>query len=83
MQIPSIPDYNSISFSGSVINRVNDDRVFGPVLEYGTTTIPILAAFDFIVKTEWGKMYNFPLVNKLQHLISDDNIDYQSFHSLN
>lgn len=83
MQIPAIPDYNSISLSGSVINRIKDDRVFGPVLEYELTIIPVMSVFDFVVRKNWGIMYNFPLVSKQQHLTSDESIDYLSFHSLN
>lgn len=86
MHIPYIPNYNHLSFSGcsmQLIASTEDERIYGPVLEYSTLLIPVLAAFNFIVKKEWGIMYNFPLVHKLQHLTSDEQIDYLSFHSLN
>lgn len=83
MQIPAIPDYNSISFSGSVINRIKDERIYGPVLEYELIPIRIMSVFDFKVNAEWGVMHNYPIIHLLQHLSSDQLIDYQSFHSLN
>lgn len=86
MQIPSIPDYNSIRFSGSssqLDNQIEDGRIYCRGLEYKLITIPILAVFDFIVKKDWGWMHNFLLVNKSQHLAVESDIDYLSFISLN
>lgn len=86
MQIPSIPDYNSILFSGCTIelaNQIEDGKIYGPVLEYELVPIRIMSVFNFIVKKVWGLMYNYPITHTLQHLSSDEQIDYLSFHSLN
>lgn len=84
--MPSIPDYNSLRFSGcsqQLDNEFEDGRLYCTGLEYKFITIPIMAVFDFIVRNDWGIMYNFPLNNKLQHLAVESDIDYLSFISLN
>lgn len=86
MQIPSIPNYNSLIGSGcsfDLLDTLKDGSVYGPVLEYDTEIIPIISMFDIVVYKEWGVMLNYPVMHKLQHLVIDDEIDYLSFISLN
>lgn len=86
MQIPSIPDYNGVLFSGCTLdlaNQIEDGRIYGPVLEYATEFIPVFAVFDYVVKLENGKMHNWPLKHVHRHLLVDGTIDYHSFTSLN
>lgn len=86
MQIPSIPDYNGILFSGCTLalsNVMEDGRIYGPVFEYKTESITVLAVFDFIVKKDWGIMFNWAIPHTHRHLLIDGAIDYFSFTSLN
>lgn len=86
MQLPSIPDYNSIRFSGcsrQLDNQFEDGRIYCRGLRYKIITIPILSVFDFVVKKDCGWMHNFPLINQSQHLAVESEIDYLSFISLN
>lgn len=86
MQIPLIPNYNSLMHSGCSLkyaNYISRKRMYISDGEYNTITIPIFAVFDWVVKKNWGTMHNFPLLNKLQHLSVDYQIDYDSFISLN
>lgn len=86
MQIPSIPDYNGILFSGCTLalsNEMEDGRNYRPVFEYTTEFITVLAVFDFIVKKDWGRMFNWPIPHTHRHLSIDGTIDYFSFTCLN
>lgn len=86
MQIPSIPDYNSLTGSGcsfDLLDTLKDGSVYGPVLEYTITHIPIMSVFKWKVKNEWGIMHNHPICHQFQHLLVDEAIDYLSFISLN
>lgn len=86
MQIPAIPDYNSLPHSGCMLkflNFYNRKRIYGPVLEYETIIKPLTSLFDFTWYA-WGiKVTNYPVDHSFQHLSADNDIDYDSFISLN
>lgn len=83
--IPIIPDYNSIVFSGCAFTMIENrhDRIYISDPVYELKVIPVMAVFGFKVEKEWGYMFNYPLIHKLQHLCPNGTIDYYSFHSLN
>ncbi len=86
MQIPAIPDYNSLTHSGCMLkflNFYNRKRIYGPVLEYETIIIPITSVFDFTWYTCGVKVAGYPIRHSFQHLAADSDIDYDSFISLN
>ncbi len=86
MQIPAIPNYNNLIFSGcsqKYANFIGLRRLYATGYEYKTITIPIMAVFDFIVKKDWGIMQNLIIIYQVQHLTVESDIDYESFTSLN
>jgi hypothetical protein len=86
MQIPAIPDYNSLIHSGCSLkyaNFISYKREYNEPGEYKRISIPLLVVFDFVVYHFWGKQYNYPIHTIFQHLSIDSDIDYDSFISLN
>lgn len=92
MDIPSIPDYNSVRFSGcshKFANFYGKDRLYAHGLEYGITVFPIIALFDFIWQYKKDNTHkavilrNMSFNGPLQLLTIDGEVDYESFHSLN
>jgi hypothetical protein len=86
MQIPPIPDYNSITLSGCCLKRANfygRKREYTSEVDYNIITLPIMSVFDFAVVKYWGIQHNFPISHKRMLLSIDYDIDYDSFISLN
>lgn len=86
MQIPAIPDYNSLAHSGCMLkflNFYNRKRIYGPVQEYETIIIPITSVFDFTRHAQDINVAGYPIRHSFQHLSADSDIDYDSFISLN
>lgn len=78
--------YHRIVYSGCTIGyaaTIDRQRLYNSDSEYTLTVIPISATFQI----KWlfaGHVLDLcPLPNKYEHLTINDEIDYQSFHSLN
>lgn len=92
MHIPPIPDYNSIRFSGcseKFANFHGPKRLYAHGFKYELILHPITAAFDFVweykIKDKGHTVIirNRPFNCPLQLITVDEEIDYESFTSLN
>lgn len=79
-------EYHKIAYSGCTLGyaaTIDRKRQYISNPEYALTVIPISATFEM----RWlfaGDLLDFcPLPNKYQHLTISNEIDYQSFISLN
>lgn len=92
MDIPFIQDYNSLPLSGCSMKYANMHgikRLYAHGFEYKLLTVNIIAVFDFIWKFKIENankeiiIRNMPYTYSLQHLMIDNEIDHESFTSLN
>lgn len=69
----------SIAYAGTIDRK----RLYKSDPTYTLTVIPISATFEMKWIFAGHTLALCPLPNKYQHLTIDDNIDYESFISLN
>lgn len=92
MEIPYIPDYSSLRFSGCCQKHENTfgvKRTYALVDKYDRAFIEITSIFGFVWKIDNTYFTNYPITHSFQHLLININsdqdyyIDYESFISLN